>query len=95
MIPSDVTVQVLTQAREELITRTFEALKGCRRAVLHFYNSTSTVQRDYVFGLDRAGITEIAVGAELVKSAAAKCQKLNGFSNIARELHGHRDGFCR
>lgn len=72
-IPSDVTVQVLTQAREELITRTFEALKGCRRAVLHFYNSTSTVQRDYVFGLDRAGITEIAVnGAELVKSAAAK-----------------------
>ena len=72
-IPSDVTVQVLTQAREELITRTFEALKGCRRAVLHFYNSTSTVQRDYVFGLDRAGIREIAVnGAELVKSAAAK-----------------------
>ena len=72
-IPSDVTVQVLTQAREELITRTFEALKGGRRAVLHFYNSTSTVQRDYVFGLDRAGITEIAVnGAELVKSAASK-----------------------
>ena len=72
-IPGDVTVQVLTQAREELITRTFEALKGCRSAVLHFYNSTSTVQRDYVFGLDRAGITEIAVkGAELVKAAAAK-----------------------
>jgi 2-isopropylmalate synthase len=68
-----VTVQVLTQAREELITRTFEALKGCRSAVLHFYNSTSTVQRDYVFGLDRAGITEIAVkGAELVKAAAAQ-----------------------
>ena len=72
-IPGDVTVQVLTQAREELITRTFEALKGCRSAVLHFYNSTSTVQRDYVFGLDRAGITEIAVkGAELVKAAAAQ-----------------------
>ena len=72
-IPDDVTVQVLTQAREELIMKTFEALKGCKRAVLHFYNSTSTVQRDFVFSLDRAGITDIAVkGAELVKSAAAK-----------------------
>ena len=72
-IPDDVTVQVLTQAREELISRTFEALKGCKRAVLHFYNSTSTVQRDFVFGLDRAGITDIAVkGAQLVKAAAAK-----------------------
>ncbi|MEC7149265.1 MAG: 2-isopropylmalate synthase, partial [Pseudomonadota bacterium] len=72
-IPDDVTVQVLTQAREELIVKTFEALKGCKRAVLHFYNSTSTVQRDFVFGLDREGITDIAVkGAELVKSAAAK-----------------------
>jgi 2-isopropylmalate synthase len=72
-IPDDVTVQVLTQAREELIVKTFEALKGCKRAVLHFYNSTSTVQRDFVFGLDRKGITDIAVkGAELVKSAAAK-----------------------
>ena len=65
-------LQVLTQAREELITRTFEALKGCRRAVLHLQQHIH-VQRDYVFGLDRAGITEIAVnGAELVKSAAAK-----------------------
>ena len=72
-IPDDVTVQVLTQAREELITKTFEALKGAKRAVLHFYNSTSTVQRDYVFGLDRDGITEIAVnGAQMVKQAAAK-----------------------
>ena len=71
-IPEDVTVQVLTQAREELIVRTFEALKGCKRAVLHFYNSTSIVQRDYVFALDRAGITDIAVkGAQLVKSVAA------------------------
>ena len=72
-IPDDVTVQVLTQAREELITKTFEALKGAKRAVLHFYNSTSTVQRDYVFGLDRDGITEIAVnGAQMVKQAAAQ-----------------------
>ena len=72
-IPDDVTVQVLTQAREELITKTFEALKGAKRAVLHFYNSTSTVQRDYVFGLNRDGITEIAVnGAQMVKQAAAQ-----------------------
>ncbi len=70
-IPDDVTVQVLTQARPELIARTFESLKGARRAVVHFYNSTSTVQREYVFGLDRDGITRIAVeGAEMVKAAA-------------------------
>lgn len=70
-IPADVTVQVLTQARPDLITKTFAALAGARRAVVHFYNSTSTVQREYVFGLDRAGITEIAVtGAQLVKAAA-------------------------
>jgi 2-isopropylmalate synthase len=70
-IPADVTVQVLTQARPDLITKTFAALAGARRAVVHFYNSTSTVQREYVFGLDREGITEIAVtGAQLVKAAA-------------------------
>lgn len=71
-IPADVTVQVLTQARPDLIERTFAALEGVRRAVVHFYNSTSTVQREQVFGLDREGITRIAVeGARLVKAAAA------------------------
>lgn len=70
-IPDDVTIQVLTQARPELIERTFEALKGARRAILHVYNSTSTVQREQVFGLDRQGIIDIAVsGAELVKTCA-------------------------
>ena len=70
-IPADVTVQVLTQARPDLIEKTFAALKGVRRAVVHFYNSTSTVQREYVFGLDRQGICDIAVnGARLVKEAA-------------------------
>ena len=70
-IPDDVTIQVLTQARPELIERTFEALKGVRRAILHVYNSTSTVQREQVFGLDRQGIIDIAVsGAELVKTCA-------------------------
>jgi 2-isopropylmalate synthase len=72
MIPNDVTIQVLTQAREDLITRTFESIKGARRAIMHLYNSTSTLQRRVVFGLDRAGITAIAVnGAKICKRLAA------------------------
>lgn len=70
-IPADVTIQVLTQARPELIERTFESLKGVHRAIVHFYNSTSTLQRRVVFGLDQAGITKIATdAAELVKKLA-------------------------
>ncbi|MES9832134.1 MAG: 2-isopropylmalate synthase [Candidatus Thiodiazotropha sp. DIVDIV] len=73
LIPSDVTVQVLVQAREELITKTFQALKGARRAIVHVYNSTSTVQRERVFKSDREGIKAIAVhGAELVRTEAAR-----------------------
>ena len=73
LIPADVTVQVLTQARPELIERTFESLVGVRRAILHLYNSTSTVQREQVFELDRAGIRKIATdGAEFVKACAAR-----------------------
>lgn len=60
-IPDDVTVQVLVQAREALIERTFEALRGVKRAIVHTYNSTSTVQRERVFGMNREQITEIAV----------------------------------
>ncbi|MEJ2530368.1 MAG: 2-isopropylmalate synthase [Halioglobus sp.] len=72
-IPGDVTIQVLTQARPELIERTFEALKGARRAIVHVYNSTSTVQREQVFNLDRQGIIDIAVkGAERVQACAAR-----------------------
>ena len=72
MIPNDVTIQVLTQAREDLITSTFESIKGARRAIMHLYNSTSTLQRRVVFGLDRAGITAIAVnGAKICKRLAA------------------------
>jgi 2-isopropylmalate synthase len=72
-IPDDVTIQVLVQARPELIEKTFEALRGVRRAVVHVYNSTSTVQREQVFGLDREGIIDIAVnGAKLVKEWAEK-----------------------
>jgi 2-isopropylmalate synthase len=70
-IPEDVTIQVLVQAREELIAKTFEALKGVRRAIVHVYNSTSTVQREQVFGLDRQGIVDIAVnGARLLQHYA-------------------------
>ncbi|MCE2573106.1 2-isopropylmalate synthase [Motilimonas eburnea] len=70
-IPDDVTIQVLTQARPALIERSFEALKGAKRAVVHLYNSTSTVQREQVFKLDRAGIIDIAVtGTECVKALA-------------------------
>tara|TARA_B110000503_G_scaffold105513_1_gene157435 strand:- start:28597 stop:30270 length:1674 start_codon:yes stop_codon:yes gene_type:complete len=72
-IPEDVTIQVLTQARSDLIEKTFEALKGARRVIVHVYNSTSTVQREQVFGLDRQGIIDIAVkGAKLVKDCAAR-----------------------
>ncbi|MCU7890366.1 MAG: 2-isopropylmalate synthase [Candidatus Thiodiazotropha sp. (ex Ustalcina ferruginea)] len=71
-IPSDVTVQVLVQARKELISKTFAALKGIHRAIVHVYNSTSTVQRERVFKRDREGIKAIAVnGAELLKQEAA------------------------
>ncbi len=69
MIPDGVTIQVLTQAREELIRRTFEAIKGAKSAIVHLYNSTSTLQRRVVFGQDQAGIKKIAVdGAKLIKS---------------------------
>jgi 2-isopropylmalate synthase len=71
LIPEDVTVQVLTQARADLITRTFESLRGARRAIVHLYNSTSTLQRRVVFKLDRDGIVDIAVkGAELIRKLA-------------------------
>ena len=72
LIPADVTIQVLTQARDELIERTFESVVGARRAIIHLYNSTSTLQRRVVFGQDRDGITAIAVrGAELIKRLAS------------------------
>ena len=71
-VPDDVTIQVLTQAREHLIRRTFESLHGLPRVIVHLYNSTSTLQRRVVFGADRAGIVDIAVrGAELCAELAA------------------------
>ncbi|MFI6078296.1 2-isopropylmalate synthase [Actinoplanes sp. NPDC051343] len=69
LIPDDVTIQVLTQCREHLIDRTFESLRGARRAIVHIYNSTSVLQRRVVFGLEKDGITDIAT------SAARLCKK--------------------
>jgi len=63
LIPDDVSIQVLTQCREDLIRRTYESLRGAKRAIVHFYNSTSTLQRRVVFGLDKAGIKKIATDA--------------------------------
>jgi 2-isopropylmalate synthase len=73
LIPDDVLIQVLTQARPEQIERTYESLRGAKRAIVHLYNSTSTVQRRVVFGLDRAGIINIAVqAARCVRDLAAQ-----------------------
>ncbi len=70
-VPDDVMIQVLTQCREHLIERTFESLRGAKQAIVHFYNSTSTLQRKVVFGLDRDGITDIATqGARLAMKYA-------------------------
>ncbi|MFP5382954.1 MAG: 2-isopropylmalate synthase, partial [Gammaproteobacteria bacterium] len=73
LVPDDVRIQVLCQCREELIARSFEALRGVKRANVHIYNSTSTIQRERVFGMDRAAITAIAAqGATWVKQYAAR-----------------------
>lgn len=73
LIPDDVTVQVLTQAREHLIEKTFEALSGAKKAIVHLYNSTSTLQRRVVFGKSREEIIDIAIqGAELLNFYKAK-----------------------
>ena len=71
MIPDDVRVQVLTQCRKELIERTFESIEGCSQAIVHIYNSTSTLQRDVVFHMNEDEIVNIAVeGTKMVKECA-------------------------
>lgn len=73
MIPDDVQVQVLTQCREHLIDRTFEAIQGIRNVIVHIYNSTSVLQRDVVFHKDKEAIKQIAIdGTKMVKERAAK-----------------------
>ncbi len=66
LIPDDVTIQVLTQSRPDLIRRTYESLHGARRAIVHFYNSTSTLQRRVVFNLDKGGVKQIALDAAVL-----------------------------
>ncbi|SIS68779.1 2-isopropylmalate synthase [Insolitispirillum peregrinum] len=82
-IPQDVTIQVLTQSRESLIARTFEAVRGAPHAIIHLYNSTSTLQRRVVFGLEEDGIIDIALkGARLIRELAAD---MAGITKISYE----------
>ena len=75
LIPDDVTIQVLTQSREHIIAKTFEALKGCKNAVVHLYNSTSVAQREQVFRKSKEEIIEIAkFGAKLLNEYKAKTE---------------------
>ena len=86
LVPDDVTIQVLTQAREHLIDRTFESLKGAKRAIVHLYNSTSSLQRRVVFGLDRAGIIDIAVkGAERVRELTPSLEGTEVYTQYSPE----------
>ncbi|MCI5876896.1 MAG: 2-isopropylmalate synthase [Lachnospiraceae bacterium] len=75
MIPDDVTVQVLTQCREHLIDRTFEAIEGIKNVIVHIYNSTSVLQRDVVFHMDKEAIKQIAIdGTNMVKERMKNCE---------------------
>ncbi|MBP3705611.1 MAG: 2-isopropylmalate synthase, partial [Clostridia bacterium] len=75
LIPDDVTVQVLVQARAHLIEKTFEAIRGAKNVIVHFYNSTSTLQRKVVFNTDVEGVSAIAVeAAELIRTRADELQ---------------------
>ncbi len=88
-IPADTTIAVLTQARPELIERTFEAIEGAERAIVHLYNSTSTTQRRVVFRLDEAGVVELAVrGTELCKALAAETATDVRFEYSPESFHG-------
>jgi len=88
-IPADTTIAVLTQARPELIERTFEAIDGAPRAIVHLYNSTSATQRRVVFRLDEAGVTGLAVrGTELCKTLAARTSTDVMFEYSPESFHG-------
>lgn len=88
LIPDDVTIQVLTQAREHLIARTFESLRGAKQAIVHLYNSTSVLQRDVVFRSDKQGIIDIALeGARLCKKYEATIPETNIFYEYSPESY--------
>ncbi|MDA3145914.1 2-isopropylmalate synthase [Leucobacter sp. UCMA 4100] len=87
-IPDDVTIQVLTQAREHLITRTYESLRGAKQAIVHLYNSTSILQRDVVFRQDREGIKQIALeGARLCIQAESICPETDIYYEYSPESY--------
>ena len=89
LIPKDVTVQVLTQAREHIIRKTFEAVKGAPHAIIHLYNSTSKAQRDQVFKKNKTEIKRIAVeGAKLLKQLAEKTNGNFAFQYSPESFHG-------
>jgi len=88
LIPDDVRIQVLTQAREELINRTYESLKGAKQAIVHLYNSTSILQRDVVFRTDKQGILDIALnGARLCRAAEAIIPETQVFYEYSPESY--------
>ena len=91
-IPDDVTIQVLTQCRDHLIERTFDAIRGAKQAIVHLYNSTSVLQRRVVFGLDQDGIIDIALqGARLCRKLEETDPRDDGLLRVlARVLHRHR-----
>src|SRR6187402_274454 len=95
LIPEDTTIAVLTQARPELIERTYEAIEGARRAIVHLYNSTSVTQRRVVFRLDKDGITDLAVrGTILCKELAAQTATPIVFEYSPESFHGTELGYA-
>jgi len=87
-IPDDVTIQVLTQAREELIVRTYESIKGAKQAIVHLYNSTSVLQRDVVFRKDKQGIIDIALnGARICKASEAMVPETDVYYEYSPESY--------
>jgi len=95
MIPDDVTIQVLTQAREHIIAKTFEALKGAKHAIVHLYNSTSLAQREQVFRKSREEIVDIAVkGAELCKAYRKKAEEHFRFEYSPESFTGTEPEFA-
>jgi len=88
LIPDDVTIQVLTQAREHLIRRTYESIRGAKNAIVHLYNSTSVLQRDVVFKADKQGIIDIALeGARICRSLESEVPGTNVFYEYSPESY--------
>jgi 2-isopropylmalate synthase len=93
LIPDDVTIQVLTQAREHLIERTYESIAGAKQAIVHLYNSTSILQRDVVFRTDKQGIIDIALeGARLCREFEKRIPETKVFYEYSPESYPRPQG---